>query len=99
MVFERVSAEEINKISRFYKTLSDATRLKILLALDNQEMNVSTLVVHLDMEQSAVSHQLRLLRENRLVKTRREGKTVFYSIDDQHVIDILKETMDHLSHV
>ena len=50
------------------------------------------------MEQSAVSHQLKLLRENRVVKARREGKTMLYSLDDEHVIDILQETFEHVQH-
>lgn len=94
-----VNDDELNKVSQFYKKLSDPTRLRILILLmEEKELNVSSLVKRLNMEQSAVSHQLKLLRSARLVKTRREGKGIFYSIDDQHVIDILEETLDHLTH-
>lgn len=88
----------INKVSQIYKVLSDPNRLKILLLLQQGEKNVGTLVEKLEMEQSAVSHQLKLLRENRVVKSRREGKTIFYSLDDEHILDILEQTFKHVQH-
>ena len=80
--------EEIKQVSQLYKVLSDPTRLRILLLLKEQ----------LGMEQSAVSHQLKLLRDSRVVKARREGKTIFYTLDDHHVIDILNQTFEHIEH-
>ena len=78
--------------------MSDATRLKILLTLEQGERNVTSIAEVVQMEQSAVSHQLKLLKDNRMVKARREGKTVFYRLDDQHVFDILEETLEHTRH-
>ena len=72
---------EILQVSRLFKVLADKTRLKILLALKKGELNVTTIGEVVEMEQSAVSHQLKLLRDNRVVKSRREGKTVLYSLD------------------
>ncbi|MBO0420860.1 ArsR/SmtB family transcription factor [Vagococcus fluvialis] len=99
MALNNVTEENILKVSKFFKSISDPTRLRILLALSEKEMNVSSITELLEMEQSAVSHQLKALRENRLVKSRKEGKSVVYSLDDQHVVDILTETFVHMSHV
>jgi DNA-binding transcriptional ArsR family regulator len=99
MALNNVTEENILKVSKFFKGISDPTRLRILLALSEKEMNVSSITELLEMEQSAVSHQLKALRENRLVKSRKEGKSVVYSLDDQHVVDILTETFVHMSHV
>ena len=90
--------EEIQQVSQLYKVLSDPTRLRILLLLKKGELNVTTIAAELVMEQSAVSHQLKLLRQNRVVKSRRQGKTIYYSLDDEHVIDILNQTLEHISH-
>ncbi|MGC6767823.1 ArsR/SmtB family transcription factor [Enterococcus sp. LJL128] len=90
--------EEIQEVSQLYKVLSDSTRLRILLVLKKGELNVTALAGELAMEQSAVSHQLKLLKQNRVVKSRREGKTIYYSLDDNHVIDILNQTFEHISH-
>lgn len=88
----------IRKVSQIYKVLSDPNRLKILLLLKESEKNVSTLVEELEMEQSAVSHQLKLLRENHIVKSRRDGKIIYYSLDDHHILDILEQTFEHVAH-
>ena len=92
------SIEEIEQVSQLFKVLSDPTRLKILLTLREGEKNVTSIAEAVAMEQSAVSHQLKLLRENRVVKSRREGKAILYSLDDKHVIDILQETFEHIRH-
>ncbi|MGY3749516.1 ArsR/SmtB family transcription factor [Vagococcus acidifermentans] len=97
-MFEGVTEEDVYQVSQFFKTLSEPTRLNILLALSTGELNVGAIAEQLHMEQSAISHQLKLLRLNHLVKSRKEGKTVFYSLDDQHVVDILSKTFHHLSH-
>lgn len=89
---------EIERVSQIFKMLSDVTRLKIVLSLKTSEKNVTSIAESVAMEQSAVSHQLKLLRANRVVKSRREGKTVVYSLDDEHVIDILDETFQHIRH-
>lgn len=90
--------QEIDEISRIFKLLSDKTRLKILLSLEKGERNVTTIASTVEMEQSAVSHQLKLLRENRMVRSRRAGKTVYYQLDDEHVFDILEQTLKHIRH-
>lgn len=90
--------EEIKQVSQLYKVLSDPTRLRILLLLKECEHNVTAISEQLGMEQSAVSHQLKLLRDSRVVKARREGKTIFYTLDDHHVIDILNQTFEHIEH-
>lgn len=95
---ELPTLQEIEKVSRIFKLLSDATRLKILLTLEQGERNVTSIAEVVQMEQSAVSHQLKLLKDNRMVKARREGKTVFYRLDDQHVFDILEVTLEHIRH-
>ena len=91
-------SEEIKQVSQLYKVLSDPTRLRILLLLKEGEHNVTAISEQLEMEQSAVSHQLKLLRDSRVVKARREGKTIFYTLDDHHVIDILNQTFEHIEH-
>ncbi|WP_025188803.1 ArsR/SmtB family transcription factor [Enterococcus faecalis] len=90
--------EEIKQVSQLYKVLSDPTRLRILLLLKEGEHNVTEISEQLGMEQSAVSHQLKLLRDSRVVKARREGKMIFYTLDDHHVIDILNQTFEHIEH-
>ena len=90
--------DEIQKVSQLYKVLSDPSRLSILILLKNKELNVSAIGEELSMEQSAVSHQLKLLRENHVVKSRREGKVIYYSLDDHHVIDLLNQTFEHIKH-
>ena len=85
-------------LSELFKVFGDPTRLKLLAALLAQEMCVCDLSDLLGISQSAVSHQLRLLRTSRLVKNRREGKSVYYSLDDDHVATILAQGMEHVRH-
>lgn len=95
---ESLSDELIYDIADFFKVFGDSTRIKILYALFNQEMCVGDLVEALDMTQSAVSHQLRVLRQNDLVKFRKEGKAVIYSLDDEHVSILLQQGLCHIVH-
>jgi DNA-binding transcriptional ArsR family regulator len=81
-----------------FKTLGDPTRIKLIYALLNQELCVHDLSVLLGMGQSAVSHQLRYLRNMRIVKRRKAGKTVFYSLDDEHIEQLFSQTLQHLTH-
>ncbi|ABB14841.1 ArsR/SmtB family transcription factor [Carboxydothermus hydrogenoformans] len=90
--------ETIIELSEVYKSLGDGTRLKILLALKEKESCVCDLAAALSMSQSAISHQLRVLRNVRLVKYRREGKMVYYSLDDEHILKILQEGLNHITH-
>ena len=87
---------EIYDLSAFFKVLGDSTRLRILWALDDNELCVCDLAALLNMTKSAISHQLRELREATLVKNRREGKNIFYSIADDHVKHIIEIGLDHI---
>ncbi|WP_240627471.1 ArsR/SmtB family transcription factor [Thermoflavimicrobium daqui] len=88
----------VEEVSRTFKALSDPTRIKILYLLSQEECNVNHIAEVLDISQSAVSHQLSFLKSHRLVKSRREGKTIYYSCDDEHVIELLQMTIDHIEH-
>ena len=83
-------------IADFFKIFGDTTRVKILYALDKHDLCVCDISTLLNMTISAVSHQLKVLRENNLVKTRREGKVVFYSLADDHVKEIIECGMEHV---
>lgn len=83
-------------LSDFFKVMGDGTRIQLLWALEESELCVGDLAVLLNMTKSAVSHQLRSLKKANLVKYRKEGKNVFYSLDDDHIKDILKKALDHI---
>ena len=85
-----LSSSQIDRISTLFKVLGDPTRAKIVLALDNREVCVCTLANALGMTKSAVSHQLAILKANNIVKSRRDGKQVYYSFDDEHITDIIE---------
>jgi ArsR family transcriptional regulator, zinc-responsive transcriptional repressor len=85
-------------VSQTFKALSDPTRIRILHLLFSGEHSVNDIAHTLSLLQSTVSHQLRFLKNLRLVKFRREGTTVFYSCDDEHVMDILQQTIEHARH-
>ena len=87
---------DLYDLAELYKVFGDSTRIKILYVLFSAELCVYDIARLLGMTQSAVSHQLRILKNNKLVKFRREGKTVFYALDDDHVRSILKLGMEHL---
>lgn len=89
-------AELLSDLSDFFKVIGDGTRIKILWALDENEMCVCDLANLLNMTKSAVSHQLRALRDNNLVKFRKSGKEVFYSLADNHVKEIFEQGMIHI---
>jgi DNA-binding transcriptional ArsR family regulator len=89
-------ASELDALSEFFKVLGDGTRSKIIGALDEGEMCVCDLAYLLGMTKSAISHQLRLLRQANLVKNRREGKVVFYSLADGHVKAIFEKGLEHI---
>lgn len=90
------SNQLINTLSDFFKIFGDTTRVKIMCALDKSEMCVGDISVLLDMTVSAVSHQLKILREASLVKTKRQGKVVFYSLADEHVQRIIECGIEHI---
>ena len=88
---KELQQEFIQELAEFFKIFGDATRIRILQTLLEGERNVGDLADVLEMSQSAVSHQLRVLRQNDLVKYRKEGKTVFYSLDDEHIRMVLEQ--------
>jgi len=88
--------EELDDIADFFKVFGDNTRLKILIALLQSELCVQDIADALSMTQSAISHQLKGLKAQDLVKTRREGKTIFYSLADSHISTILSTGIDHI---
>lgn len=87
---------ELYDLSDFFKVLGDSTRAKIIWALDENEMCVCDLAVLLNMTKSAISHQLSLLRQENLVKNRREGRVVFYSLADNHIKEIFEKGLEHI---
>ena len=87
---------DIYNLADFFKVLGDSTRAKIISALDISEMCVCDLAVLLNMTKSAISHQLRALRQANLVKQRREGKVVFYSLSDDHVKSVFELGLEHI---
>ncbi len=88
--------QELLDLSEFFRIFGDSTRIKILYVLSQSEMCVCDIASLLMMGQSAISHQLRILKQMRLVKYRREGKTVFYSLSDGHIQTILAQGMEHI---
>ncbi len=85
------------RISDFFGIFADSTRIKILWTLDNGEMCVGDIAVVLSMTKSAVSHQLKVLKEYGLVKNRRQGKNVYYTLTDSHIKDIIERAVEHIN--
>ncbi|MCQ2546431.1 MAG: metalloregulator ArsR/SmtB family transcription factor [Clostridia bacterium] len=94
---EIVSDVDLARVGDLYKVFGDSTRLHILAALNCHEMCVCDLAVLMNMTKSAVSHQLKVLRENKLVRFSKEGKHSYYSLADDHVRDILNIALEHIN--
>jgi Predicted transcriptional regulators len=92
-----LDSELMYDLADFFKLFGDSTRVRILTALDKQEMCVCTLSDLLGMSMSAVSHQLRSLKQTKLVRSRKEGKNVYYALDDNHVKDVLEKAIEHIT--
>ena len=88
--------DELYDLAELYKVFADSTRIKILYVLFESEMCVCDIAQLLEMSQSAISHQLRVLKQSKLVKFRREGKTIFYSLADEHVRTIMDQGIEHI---
>lgn len=88
---------KIIKASELFKVLGSETRLTILYLLKDQELNVSQIIEHLNLDQSLVSHQLKILKEHDLVRTTKSGKNVIYRVADSHIIEIYNQAIDHVS--
>ncbi len=96
-VLKRVeSSDNLLELANFFKIFGDHTRIRILNALYFSELCVCDITAILDMNQSAVSHQLRILRTAKIVKYRKEGKNVFYSLDDDHISGMMNKGMEHI---
>ncbi|MDD3383816.1 MAG: metalloregulator ArsR/SmtB family transcription factor [Bacilli bacterium] len=91
-----INDEKICDLSDFFKIFADSTRVKILFALSKSEMCVYDLSKVIGSSQSAVSHQLRILRNTKLVKTTRKGKEIFYSLSDDHILTIINQGLEHV---
>lgn len=89
--------ENLYDLAELFKVFGDSTRIRLLWVLDEAEMCVCDIAVLLNMTQSAISHQLRILKQARLVKYRREGKIVFYSLDDEHIKKIFDLGLIHIN--
>lgn len=97
MVRKKMPQEEkLYDLAELFKVFGDTTRVKIISALFEAEMCVCDIADLLHMTQSAISHQLRVLRQARLVKHRKEGKVVFYSLDDEHIKTIFNQGLEHI---
>lgn len=93
---EMPPVEMLYDLAELFKIFGDSTRIRILYALFEEEMCVCDIAQLLNMTQSAISHQLRLLKQSKLVKNRRDGKTVYYSLADDHVRTVINQGMDHI---
>lgn len=89
--------EQLNKVANLFKVFGDFTRVKILHCLQNKELNVGQICDIVELNTSAVSHQLRVLRQSELVKARKDGKEVYYSLADDHVLIMLNTALDHIN--
>lgn len=89
--------EKLYDLAELFKVFGDSTRIKIIWALFEEEMCVCDIACLLNMTQSAISHQLRVLKQARLVKPRRDGKNVYYSLDDQHIEEIFNQGLNHIN--
>ncbi len=94
----KIPTDLIPRAASFFKVVGDETRMKILCAIAARELCVNDIAEAVEMTKSAVSHQLKLLKDEGLVKARRDGKNMFYSLDDQHVVDLLDIAFIHIAH-
>ena len=93
-----IEEQKAGQLAELFRALSDPGRLRIIAALLEGEKNVSTLAELVGPSESAISHQLRTLRQLRLVRTRKQGREVFYALDDDHVADLFRRGLDHVLH-
>ncbi|MGN0347285.1 MAG: ArsR/SmtB family transcription factor [Lachnospiraceae bacterium] len=93
---DMIDEEELADLAELFKIFGDTTRIRILAVLFESEVCVCDLAETLNMTQSAISHQLKILKQSKLVKSRRDGKSIFYSLADDHVSTIIAQGMEHL---
>jgi len=90
------STDELDQVADLFRVFADTTRVRLIQVLFDQECCVQELTEHLGMSQSAVSHQLSILRQARLVRFRRDGKNIYYTLDDEHIAQIFQFARDHI---
>jgi ArsR family transcriptional regulator len=95
---DTVTSETASDLANLFEALSDPTRIRIISALIEGEIGVGDLVERIGLTKSAVSHQLRGLRDKRIIRTRKQGRNVFVCIDDEHVVELFKRGLDHVLH-
>lgn len=95
---KNLSPEFIARAASFFKVVGNETRMKILCTIAHDEACVDDIACNVEMTKSAVSHQLKILKDEGLVKSRRDGKNIYYSLDDQHVVDIIDIAFVHIEH-
>lgn len=93
-----IGHEQANELAETFKALGDPTRLRLVSALKGTELCVCDLAGILNMSQSAISHQLRVLRHLRLVRAHKRGRQVYYTLDDQHIEDLFERGLEHIQH-
>jgi ArsR family transcriptional regulator, lead/cadmium/zinc/bismuth-responsive transcriptional repressor len=91
-----LDAAAVTALAETFRVLGDATRVRILDAISRSELRVGEIAEVLGLTESAVSHQLRLLRNMRLVRSRRDGKSIYYSLDDQHIVRLFEQGLEHV---
>jgi len=91
-----LDAAAVEALAETFRVLGDATRVRILDAISRAELCVGEIADLLNLTESAVSHQLRLLRNMRLVRSRRDGKSIYYSLDDQHIVRLFEQGLEHV---
>ena len=96
-MIDKVNENTLYDVAELFKNFSDSTRIRILYCLFEKERSVTEISELLQMNQSAISHQLRFLKNSKLVKNRRNGKTIYYSLDDDHVYNFILQGIEHVS--
>ena len=91
-----ISEDNIYNLAELFKVFGDSTRIRILLLLQEKEASVNEIANELNMNQSAISHQLKNLKHSKLIKNRREGQTIYYSLEDDHVYKIIEMGLAHV---
>lgn len=94
----RIDQETAARVAELFRALSDPSRVRIISALLEGEMNISALAEYVGISESAVSHQMRGLRQMRMVRARKAGRQVFYRLDDEHVAELFRKGLDHAQH-
>lgn len=92
---QEISENTLYDVAELFKVFGDSTRIRILYSLYDNEKSVNEIASILNMTQSAISHQLKLLKINKLIKNRRDGKTIYYSLDDSHIFNIINQGIKH----